>query len=107
MNIIDVIRNGWVQLIINTPLGQVSREDEHAIGQAAYEHKVTYITTLSAAASAAKSIEQVRERQLSVMSIQEYHELARQGGRTEQPESLEDVHQGGGVYQIISNVTER
>ncbi|MBP1646602.1 MAG: carbamoyl-phosphate synthase, large subunit [Bacteroidetes bacterium] len=90
LNIIDVIRNGWVQLIVNTPLGQVSREDEHAIGQAAYEHKVTYITTLSAAASAAKSIEQVRERQLSVMSIQEYHELARQGGRTEQPESLED-----------------
>ncbi len=91
LNIIDVIRNGWVQLIVNTPLGQVSREDEHAIGQAAYEHKVTYITTLSAAASAAKSIEQTRERQLSVMSIQEYHELARQGGRTEQPESLEDV----------------
>ncbi len=90
LNIIDVIRNGWVQLIINTPLGQVSREDEHAIGRAAYEHKVTYMTTLSAAASAAKSIEQVRERQLSVMSIQEYHELARQGGRTEQPESLED-----------------
>jgi len=67
LNIIDVIRNGWVQLIINTPLGQVSREDEHAIGQAAYEHKITYMTTLSAAASAAKSIEQVRERQLSVM----------------------------------------
>jgi carbamoyl-phosphate synthase large subunit len=90
LNIIDVIHNGWVQLIVNTPLGQVSREDEHAIGQAAYEHKVTYMTTLSAAASAAKSIEQTRERQLSVMSIQEYHELARQGGRTEQPESLED-----------------
>ena len=90
LNIIDIIKNGWVQLIINTPLGQVSRQDEHAIGKTAYEYKIPFITTLSAAASAAKSIEQIRNRQLSVMSIQEHHELAAQGGRTEQVETLED-----------------
>jgi len=90
LNIIDVIRNGWVQLIINTPLGQVSRQDEHAIGRVAIEHKVPFITTLSAAASAAKSIEQIRERHISVMSVQEHHELAAQGGEVNPVESLED-----------------
>jgi carbamoyl-phosphate synthase large subunit len=90
LNIIDVIRNGWVQLIVNTPLGQVSRQDEHAIGRTAYEYKVPFLTTLSAAASAAKSIEQMRHKEFSVMSIQEYHELARQGGATHQLETLED-----------------
>jgi carbamoyl-phosphate synthase large subunit len=90
LTIIDIIRNGWVQLIINTPLGQTSRKDEHSIGRVALEQRVPHITTLSAAASAAKSIEQIRERQLSVMSIQEYHELAGQGGRTQPADSLED-----------------
>jgi carbamoyl-phosphate synthase large subunit len=90
LNIIDIIRNGWVQLIINTPLGQVSRQDEHAIGRTAYEYKIPFVTTLSAAASAAKSIEQIRRRRLSVMSIQEYQELAVQGGGPHRVETLED-----------------
>ena len=90
LNIIDIIRNGWVQLIINTPLGQVSRKDEHAIGRTAYEYKIPFITTLSAGASAAKSIEQLRTRRLGVLSIQEHHELASQGGGTQTVETLED-----------------
>jgi carbamoyl-phosphate synthase large subunit len=91
LNIIDIIRNGWVQLIVNTPLGQVSRQDEHAIGRTAYEYKIPFITTLSAAASAAKSIDAIRTSSLSVLSVQEYHELAAQGGAAQQLESLEDV----------------
>ncbi len=90
LNIIDVIRNGWVQLIVNTPLGQVSRKDEHAIGKAAYEYKVPFITTLSAAASAAKSIERMKNQQFSVRSLQEYHALAREKGPTRQPETVEE-----------------
>ena len=90
LNIIDVIKNGWVQLIINTPLGQISRQDEHAIGRAAYEYRIPFITTLSAAASAAKSIEQLRSRPLEVKSVQEHHEHAAQGGGTHNIETLED-----------------
>ncbi len=90
LNIIDIIRNGWVQLIVNTPLGQMSRQDEHAIGQTAYEYRVPFLTTLSAAASAAKSIEQIRGQELSVLSLQEHHDLARQGGASRQLETLED-----------------
>jgi carbamoyl-phosphate synthase large subunit len=91
LNIIDIIKNGWVQLIVNTPLGQVSRVDEHAIGRTAYEYKVPFITTLSAAASAAKSIEALRKQPLGVVSVQEYHERAAQGGTTGQVETLDDA----------------
>ncbi|MFN0158982.1 MAG: carbamoyl-phosphate synthase large subunit [Bacteroidota bacterium] len=90
LNIIDVINNGWVQFIINTPLGQTSRKDEHAIGRAALEHKVPFITTISAAAFAAKSIERMRQQELGVLSIQEHHELAAQGGEAQNLDSLED-----------------
>ncbi len=90
LNIIDIINNGWVQLIVNTPLGQKARKDEHAIGRAAMGRKVPFITTLSAAASAARSIEETRSRRFDVMSVQEHHELAAQGGRMQPVESLED-----------------
>ncbi len=90
LNIIDIIKNGWVQLIILTPLGQSSRADEHAIGQTAMEYKVPFITTLAAAASASKSIEEMRKNQLSVLSVQEHHELAAQGGEATPVETLED-----------------
>lgn len=92
LNIVDIINNGWVQLIVNTPLGQVSRQDEHAIGRTAIEHKIPFITTMSAAASAAKSIEQIRQRKLGVMSLQERHERAAQGGEARPVESLEDCN---------------
>jgi carbamoyl-phosphate synthase large subunit len=91
LNIIDIIKNGWVQLIVNTPLGQVSRQDEHAIGRTAYEYKIPFITTLSAAASAAKSIAALRNKELDVLSVQEYHELAAQGGAAQHVETLEDL----------------
>ncbi|MBX2992772.1 MAG: carbamoyl-phosphate synthase large subunit [Bacteroidetes bacterium] len=90
LNIVDIIKNGWVQLIILTPLGQTSREDEHAIGRTAMEYKVPFITTLAAAASASKSIEEIKSNQLSVLSIQEHHDLAAQGGEAKPVESLED-----------------
>jgi carbamoyl-phosphate synthase large subunit len=90
LNIVDIIRNGWVNLIVLTPLGQSSRADEHAIGRTAMEFKVPFITTLAAAASAAKSIEEIKKNQLTVMSVQEHHEIAAQGGEVKPMETLED-----------------
>jgi len=71
-NSVDLIKNGKIQLVINTPLGATSRYDEYAIGWAALEHKVAFITTLSAAATAVKAIQKVKEGGLTVKSIQEY-----------------------------------
>ena len=71
-NSVDLIKNGKIQLVINTPLGETSRYDEYAIGWAALENKVSFITTLSAAATAVKAIQKEKEGGLSVRSIQEY-----------------------------------
>jgi carbamoyl-phosphate synthase large subunit len=71
-NIVDHIKNGEVQLIINTPLGQTSRYDEYSIGWAALEHKIALLTTLSASASAITAIEQLRRGVLGVKSLQEH-----------------------------------
>ena len=71
-NIVDLIKNGDIQLVINTPLGEESRYDEYAIGWAAIEQKVSFITTLSGAATAVKGIQKQREGGLTVKSVQEY-----------------------------------
>ena len=71
-NIVDLIKNGEIKLIINTPLGEESRYDEYSIGWAAIEQKVAFTTTLSAAASAVKGIEQQKLHGMTVKSLQEY-----------------------------------
>ncbi len=73
-NVVDLIKNGKIHLVINTPLGEESRYDEFAIGWAAIEHKIAFFTTLSAAATAVKGIERQRSGELTVKSIQEYHQ---------------------------------
>lgn len=71
-NVVDLIKDGKIQLVINTPLGEESRYDEYSIGWAAIENKVSFITTLSAAATAVKGIQGQSSGNLSVKSIQEY-----------------------------------
>ena len=48
-NIVDLVKTGKVDLIINTPLGRESFYDEKSIRRAAIRYKVPCITTLSAA----------------------------------------------------------
>lgn len=71
-NIVDLIKNGKIHLVINTPLGEESRYDEYAIGRAALQHKIPFMTTLSASAVAVRAIEAQRSGTLGVKSLQEY-----------------------------------
>jgi carbamoyl-phosphate synthase large subunit len=71
-NVVDLIKNGEIHIVVNTPLGEESRYDEFAIGTAALEQKIAVVTTLSAAATAVKGIERQQTGTLDVMSIQEY-----------------------------------
>ncbi|NLT74059.1 MAG: carbamoyl-phosphate synthase large subunit [Chloroflexi bacterium] len=68
----DLIINGEIDLMINTPLGSRSVTDEHRLRQAAIAHRVPVITTLSAAKAAASAISSIKAGQLSVHSLQEY-----------------------------------
>jgi carbamoyl-phosphate synthase large subunit len=72
-NIIDDIKNGDVQLLINTPSGRLSAHDDSYIRKAAIKYKVPYITTLPAAAAAVKGIAAYRGNKAEVRSLQSYH----------------------------------
>lgn len=72
-NIVDAIKNGEIQLVINTPVGKLSQYDDSYIRKAAVQYKVPYITTLAAAAAAAKGIAAHRKGKLRVRSLQSHH----------------------------------
>ena len=73
-NIVDLIKNGEIQLIINTPSGRISKADEIAIRKAAISYGVPLITTISGAQAVVSGIEElIRRRKITVRSLQEYH----------------------------------
>jgi len=77
-NAIDLIVSGAVQLLINTPLGKLTQQDDYAIRRAALQHRLPYTTTLSAASAACDAIIALRSRAGEVRSLQEWHALARE-----------------------------
>ena len=72
-NIVDAITNGEIQLIINTPAGKLSQYDDSYIRKTAVKYKLPYITTLAAAAAAAKGIAADLKGRSGVRSLQDYH----------------------------------
>jgi carbamoyl-phosphate synthase large subunit len=73
-NILDAIVNRQVDLIINTPSGKRGRTEGYMIRRAAVDYGVAHITTLAGAYAAVKAIEAVKNKSMTVKSIQEYHE---------------------------------
>jgi carbamoyl-phosphate synthase large subunit len=73
-NLVDVIKSGEVQLLVNTPSGKRSAEDNSQVRKAAIRYKIPYITTTAAAIAAAKGIAARREGAPQVKSLQAYHE---------------------------------
>jgi carbamoyl-phosphate synthase large subunit len=73
-NIVDHIKRGDVALIINTPLGRVSRSDEQAIRQAALQYNVLCVTTMTGARAVVETIAAQHHNQVpQVRSLQELH----------------------------------
>ena len=72
-NVADLIKNGKIQLVINTPLGLIPRRDENGIRSEAVLHSVPVITTLGSAFAALQGIRSIREKKFSVKSLQSYH----------------------------------
>jgi carbamoyl-phosphate synthase large subunit len=77
-NAIDLLLSGQIQLLINTPLGKLSQQDDYAIRRAALQHRVPYTTTLSGASAACDAIIALRSRAGEVRSLQEWHAMARE-----------------------------
>jgi carbamoyl-phosphate synthase large subunit len=72
-NIVDAIKNGEIQLVINTPIGKRGITDDSYIRKTAVKYKVSYITTMAAARAAAKGIAAYRKKEAEVFSLQHYH----------------------------------
>jgi carbamoyl-phosphate synthase large subunit len=72
-NVVDLIKSDRIQLIVNTPTGQVSVFDDAAIRRAAVSARVPTITTLAAAIAASEGIEALQRGEYKVESLQALH----------------------------------
>jgi carbamoyl-phosphate synthase large subunit len=72
-NVVDLIKNGAIDLIVNTPLGRASFFDELAMRRAGVQYGITSITTLAGAAAAVEAIKALRSDTWTVRSLQEWH----------------------------------
>ena len=72
-HVIDAIKNGAIQLIINTPSGELAKEDDRIIRRAAISYKVTTITTVAGARAAAAAMGELQQVPLEVKALQDYH----------------------------------
>jgi carbamoyl-phosphate synthase large subunit len=72
-NIEDAIKNGEIQLVVNTPAGKFGATDDSYIRKSAIRLKIPYITTIAAARAAAEGIAARRQGEPAVKSLQEYH----------------------------------
>ena len=73
-NILDLITNGDIDLIINSPVGKDSIHDDSYLRKAAIKGKIPYMTTIAAARATAKGILYVQKHgDEGVKSLQELH----------------------------------
>jgi len=72
-NVLDRIKNGDINFIINTPSGKIPREHEVEIRNAALAAKIPIMTTVRAALASANGIRSLQKTKVRVRSLQEYH----------------------------------
>jgi carbamoyl-phosphate synthase large subunit len=75
-NVLDRVKNGDINFIINTPSGKIPREHEVMIRNAALAAKIPIMTTVRAAQASANGIRSLQKAKLQVRSLQEYHAAA-------------------------------
>jgi carbamoyl-phosphate synthase large subunit len=72
-NAVDLVAQGEISFVVNTPHGRGSREDGEAIRKAANSNRVSSVTTVEAALAAVNGLWEQRESEIEVCSLQEYH----------------------------------
>ncbi|BDS07309.1 carbamoyl-phosphate synthase (glutamine-hydrolyzing) [Oceaniferula spumae] len=74
-NVMDMMKNGDINFIINTPSGHEARTDEVTIRSGAVANKISHCTNLSAAEASVQAIKSLQNQELTVTTLQEYHKL--------------------------------
>ena len=72
-NVLDLMKDGKIQLVINTPSGRIPREDEVKIRSHVILYNIPYTTTISGAQATVNGIESLLKKDLDVKSLQSYH----------------------------------
>ncbi len=72
-HVVDYIKNGEVQLLINTTMGKNSIRDSYAIRRAALVYNIPYCTTIPGAFAATHGIKALLDGPLAIKTLQEYH----------------------------------
>jgi carbamoyl-phosphate synthase large subunit len=72
-HVIDTIKNGQIQLIVNTPSGGEAQQDAQKIRRTALAYKIPLVTTLAGAKATAAAIRALQSGSLGVKSLQEFH----------------------------------
>ena len=71
-HVVDAIMNLEIQLIINTGFGNETKRDGYHLRRAAIKYNIPYTTTLAGAIALGKAIVSMKQKDLSVKSLQEY-----------------------------------
>lgn len=73
-NVLDLITNGKIQLVVNSPIGKDSMQDDSYLRKAAIKAKIPYMTTIAAATATASGIKSLKKNgNQEVKSLQELH----------------------------------
>ena len=70
-SILDAIADGRISLMINTPMGSVTRDDGYDMRAAAVRHGITYVTTLAAAQALVAGMDFMKRGSLDVVALQD------------------------------------
>jgi len=76
-NVLDLMKDGKIQMVINTPSGRIPRQDEIRIRSHVVMYNIPYTTTISGAQATVNGIEALLSKELDVKSLQEYHKKIR------------------------------
>ena len=71
-NITDAVKNKEINLIINTPVGRSGKHDDSYIRRTAIQHRIPYITSITAAEASVEGIESVTKTRNLPKSLQDY-----------------------------------
>ena len=77
-NILDMITNGQIQMVINTPLGKGAYHDDSYLRKAAIKAKIPYFTTTAAGRAAAEGVSHLKRKGNGlILPLQEWHAMIR------------------------------
>ncbi len=76
-NVLDLMKDGKIQLVINTPSGRIPRQDEIKIRSHVVLYNIPYTTTISGAQATVNGIEAMLKKELEVKALQDYHKIAK------------------------------